>query len=172
MSEDPTKDEALEALDFIINVLKEHEKDLDRLVNQLDTTLEQYSESGELTEKIGNVEDRLTHIQTQILDLIQLISGSQKEIRTPTTVSTQGGPPVTIRCRRWEDFRNLAAQAETISYLYKDTEKTFQADALKNGRILTYTGQLPQSNNLLKTWLSKSLNIPEEKIFEGTLTAK
>ena len=37
-----TKDEALEALDFIINILKEHEKDLDRLINEL----------GNLTEKL------------------------------------------------------------------------------------------------------------------------
>jgi len=28
----PSKDEALEALDFIVSVLKEHEKDLDRLI--------------------------------------------------------------------------------------------------------------------------------------------
>ena len=27
----PSRDEALEALDFIVNVLKEHEKDLDKL---------------------------------------------------------------------------------------------------------------------------------------------
>jgi hypothetical protein len=31
----PSKDDALEALDFIINVLREHEKDLDRLINEL-----------------------------------------------------------------------------------------------------------------------------------------
>jgi hypothetical protein len=29
-----SKDEALEALDFIVNVLKEHEKDLDKLINE------------------------------------------------------------------------------------------------------------------------------------------
>ena len=33
----PSKDEAFEALDFIVNVLKEHEKDLDKLVSELDT---------------------------------------------------------------------------------------------------------------------------------------
>jgi len=36
MSRKSSKDEAFEALDFIINVLKEHEKDLDRLIGKLD----------------------------------------------------------------------------------------------------------------------------------------
>ncbi len=165
MSRKPTKDEALEALDFIINVLKEHEKDLDRLINQLGTTLEEYSETGELTGKIESVENRLAHIQTQISDLTQLISTPQEKPRPNTT----RGPPVIVNCRRWEDFKNLATQAETLSYLYKENERAFQADALKDGRVLTYTGEFPKNARLLRTWLSTTLNIPPEKIFEGAL---
>jgi hypothetical protein len=46
MSKRPqSKDEALEALDFIVNVLKEHEKDLDRLINELGTVTEQLGET-------------------------------------------------------------------------------------------------------------------------------
>ena len=42
MSKNPqTKDDALEALDFIVNVLKEHERDLDKLINELATVTEQ-----------------------------------------------------------------------------------------------------------------------------------
>ena len=44
----PAKDEALEALDFIVNVLKEHEKDLDRLINELGNVAGQLGETGEL----------------------------------------------------------------------------------------------------------------------------
>lgn len=165
MSKRPSKDDALEALDFIINILKEHEKDLDRLINQLGETLEQYGETGELTGKIEDVEDRLAHLQTQISDLVQLISTSQEQ----ATPALTHGLPVIVRCRQWDDFKNLALQADTISYQHKETENTFQADALKNGRVLTYTGQLPKNTKLLKTWLSKELNTPEEKIFEGAL---
>ena len=165
MAKRPGKDEALEALDFIINVLKEHEKDLDRLITQLGTTLKQNGETGELPGKIEDVEDRLAHLQTQISELIQFISTAQEK---PTPAITRG-LPVIVRCRQWEDFKNLATEAETISYLHKETERTFQADALKNGRVLTYTGELPKNTNLLKTWLSKELNTPEEKIFEGAL---
>jgi len=76
---------------------------------------------------------------------------------------------VIVRCRQWEDFKNLAIHADTISYQHKETESTFQADALKNGRVLTYTGQLPKNTKLLKTWLSRELNTAEDKIFEGAL---
>jgi hypothetical protein len=41
MAKNPqSKDEALEALDFIVNVLKEHERDLDKLINELATVTE------------------------------------------------------------------------------------------------------------------------------------
>jgi len=54
-------------------------------------------------------------------------------------------------------------------YQSKETEKIFQADALKQGKVLTYTGDFPQSVQLLKIWLSKELDVAEEKIFEGIL---
>jgi hypothetical protein len=166
MSRKPSKDEALEALDFIINVLKEHEKDLDRLISQLGDTLEQYSDTSQLTGKITNVEDRLAHLQTQITELIQFISTPQTKPALPTPPQ---GPPVIVRCKNWNDFKNLATNAETISYLPKEPEKAFQAQALKNSRVLTYSGELPQNTTLLKTWLSKTLNTPEQNIFEGAL---
>ena len=59
MAKKPGKDEALEALDFIINVLKEHEKDLDRLIGQLGIITESLGETGEITGKFEKVEERL-----------------------------------------------------------------------------------------------------------------
>jgi len=41
--------------------------------------------------------------------------------------------------------------------LYKETDRSFQADALKNGRVITYSGELPKDNELLRIWLSKEL---------------
>ena len=166
MARKPSKDEALEALDFIINVLREHEKDLDRLINQLGTITETLGETGEITGKIENVETRLTTLQNEITNLIKYI-GSPRE--TPPYAH---GPPVIVKCKQWEDFKILAAEADTVSYQFKETEKTFQADALKNGKVLTYTGQFPQNARLLKTWLAKELDITEEKIFEGILAIR
>ncbi len=163
MAKRPSKDEALEALDFIINVLKEHEKDLDRLIGQLGIITESLGETGEITGKIEKIEERLTTLQTEITNLIKYISSPRE------TLPSIHGPPVIVRCKQWQDFKILVANADTVSYQFKDTEKTFQADALKNGKVLTYTGEFPENAHLLKIWLSKELDIAEEKIFEGVL---
>jgi uncharacterized coiled-coil protein SlyX len=181
----PSKDDALEALDFIINVLREHEKDLDRLINELGKITERLGEAGELSGKIESVEARLTNLQGEISNLISYLSTSHETLKesapaTPPTPTTQvekpqivaaevRGPPVILRCKLWDDFQTLARQAQTLSFLYKEVDKTFQADALKNNQIITYSGELPKPTMLLKSWLSKQLDVPEEKILEGIL---
>jgi len=178
MSRKPqSKDEALEALDFIVNVLKEHEKDLDRLITELGTVAEQLGETGELSGKVEKVEERISGLQNEISSLINYLSTSPRE--APVVIKEQKsevmqtgvmhGPPVILRCKQWEDFQTLAFQAQTLSFMYKDAEKTFQADALKGNQIITYSGELPKFTSLLKMWLSKQLEIPEKKILEGVL---
>ena len=187
MTKKPSKDDALEALDFIINVLKEHEKDLDRLINELGVITEKIGDKGETTEKIERVEQRLSLIQTELTELIKFLSipggkppaalaqaqaQAQVQAQAKADVAQPGfvrGPPVIVRCKQWEDFKLLASEADTISFLYKDAEKGFQADALKNGRVLTYNGALPENVKLLKAWLAAELGTPEGRIFEGVL---
>ena len=163
MAKKPSKDEALEALDFIINVLREHEKDLDRLIGQLGIITESLGETGEITDKFEKIEERLATLQTEITRLIKYIA-SPREAQAYVH-----GPPVIVKCKQWQDFKTLAANADTVSYQFKETERSFQADALKNGKVLTYTGEFPQNASLLKIWLSKELEVTEEKIFEGVL---
>jgi hypothetical protein len=178
MSKKPkSKDEALEALDFIVNVLKEHEKDLDRLINELGTVTEALGETGELSGKVEKVEEKINGLQNEINSLVNYLSASPRE--TPVLTSEQKaevvqagvvhGPPVILRCKQWDDFQTLAFQAQTLSFMYKEADKTFQADALKGNQIITYSGELPQFTSLLKMWLSKQLEIPEKKILEGIL---
>ena len=181
MSKKPqSKDEALEAIDFIVNVLKEHEKDLDRLIGELGTVTERLGETGELGCKVEKVEERINGLQNEISSLINYLSISPREppILTATQKaevvqtlqpSVMHGPPVILRCKQWDDFKTLAFQAQTLSFMYKEAEKTFQADALKGNQIITYSGELPKLTALLKIWLSKQLEISEQKILEGVL---
>ena len=178
MSKKPqSKDDALEALDFIVNVLKEHEKDLDRLINELGTVTEALGETGELNSKVEKVEERISGLQNEITSLVNYLSASPREtpVLTPqqqaevAQPSVMHGPPVILRCKQWDDFQTLAFQAQTVSFMYKEAEKTFQADALKGNQIITYSGELPQLTALLKMWLAKQLEIPEKKILEGVL---
>jgi hypothetical protein len=178
MSKKPqSKDEALEALDFIVNVLKEHEKDLDRLISELGTVTEALGETGELSLKVEKVEERISGLQNEINSLVSYLSASPREtpVLTPqqktevVQTSLIHGPPVILRCKQWEDFQTLAYQAQTLSFMYKEAEKTFQVDALKGNQIIAYSGELPKLAALLKMWLSKQLEIPEKKILEGVL---
>jgi DNA anti-recombination protein RmuC len=182
----PSKDEALEALDFIVNVLKEHEKDLDRLISELGNVTEKMGDTGELTGKVEKVEERLTTLQNDIANLITQISTQREQPVASVPISLQvspkakveetqvkerevRGPPVILRCKEWEDFQNVAAQAQTLSFMYREAEKTFQVDAVKDNQIITYSGPLPKGAAMLKAWLSKQLDVAEKKILEGIL---
>jgi uncharacterized coiled-coil protein SlyX len=187
MTKKPSKDDALEALDFIINVLKEHEKDLDRLINELGKITERLGDTEEISEKVAKVEERLESLQNEVSNLISFLSAHPQTTlessaastvtaiestskTVPAVASSQvRGPPVILRCKQWEDFKTLASHAETVSFLYKEADRTFQVDALKNGRIITYSGELPKSSELLKTWLTSELGIAETDILEGVL---
>ncbi len=184
-----SKDEALEALDFIVNVLKEHERDLDKLISELATVTEQMGDTSELSGKVEKVEEKINGLQKEVTNLIGYVSsGAPKEAtqtaaaKEPATqapaqvavaappVVTMGGPAVILRCKQWEDFQSLATGAQTLSYSYKEDEKVFQADALKGNQIITYTGPLPKFSAVLRAFLSKELGVSERSILEGVLS--
>jgi hypothetical protein len=165
MEPKPNKNEALEALDFIINVLKEHEKDLDRLIDQLGIITESLGETGEITEKIEKIEDRISNLQGEIGDMIKNVAVPQGNAPSATASKS----PVSMKCRKWEDFKAMAAGSETVSYLFKTSENTFQAEALKDGKLVTYVGEIPSNSTLLKLWISKEVDINKDAVFEGNL---
>jgi len=176
-----SKDDALEALDFIVNVLKEHEKDLDKLISELATVTEQMGDSGELSSKVEKVEGKIDVLQKEVANLVSYVSSGLKEslpLATPKEQTNQvaaaavvglGASSVILRCKQWEDFQVLAVKAQTLSFSYKDDEKVFQADALKGSQIISYSGALPKFSSILKMWLSRQLDVPEQSILEGVL---
>jgi hypothetical protein len=180
----PSKDEALEALDFIVNVLKEHEKDLDRLVSDLGPGAGQLGEPGELNNKVKKIEDKINSLQNEVYNLVKSLSTAPTEIATAilpadssfktkpeaTSQSLTRALPLLLQCKQWEDFQTLASQSQTVSFVVKETEKTLEVDALKNNQVVTYTGELPKLSLLLKIYLSKQLNLTEKQILEGSMT--
>jgi hypothetical protein len=179
-----SKDDSLEALDFIVNVLKEHEKDLDKLINELATVTEQLGDTGGISDKVEKVEEKINNLQKEVTNLITYMSGITPKESLPAAVKKQtsqatspaspvpapeGKPSVILRCKQWEDFQTLAFQAQTLSFCYKEEEKIFQADALKGNQIITYNGPLPKFSSILKAALSKQLDVPETNILEGVL---
>jgi hypothetical protein len=178
-----SKDDALEALDFIVNVLKEHEKDLDKLINELATVTEQMGDTGELDAKVEKVEGKIDTLQKEISNLAGYLSSAPKQALPAAVVKEQtvevapsvaavaaGTPSMILRCKQWEDFQVLAVRAQTLSFSYKEDEKVFQADAIKGNQIISYSGALPKFSSILKIWLSKQLDVPERNVLEGVLT--
>jgi uncharacterized coiled-coil protein SlyX len=175
-----SKDDALEALDFIVNVLKEHEKDLDKLINELATVTEQIGDTGELSSKVEKVEIKLDTLQKEVTYLVGQLSSISTEAlpapvpkEQPKEVSADTvhiGPSVILHCKQWEDFQNLAVKAQTISFSYSEEEKIFQANVLKGNQFITYIGAIPKLSSILKIWLSKQFDVPECSILEGLLS--
>jgi hypothetical protein len=131
---------------------------------------------------VEKVEEKINTLQKEVTNLIGYVSTAPKEavsaapkqvnsISAPAApiVGFGGGPSVVFRCQQWEDFQNLAAQAQTLSFNYKEDEKVFSANALKGSQIIIYTGPLPKFSAILKVWLSKQLNVSEHNVLEGVL---
>jgi hypothetical protein len=179
-----SKDRSLEALDFIINVLKEHEQTLDKSIHELATITEQIGDTDALNGKVEKVEEKISNLQKEVTNLIGYLSSAPKEAlsamvknqepqpQTETNLPlalVQGGPTVILRCKQWGDFQVLAMHAQTLSFSCKEIEKVFQVDALKGNQIITYSGVLPKFSLIFKTWLSGQLELTERNIVEGFL---
>jgi DNA repair ATPase RecN len=180
MAKNPqSKDEALEALDFIVNVLKQHERDLDKLINELATATEQLGETGELAEKVNRVEEKISSLQKEIVSLAgnitatsrsaPIVQTTQQPVASPATAITVHGPAMIMQCKQLEDFQGLAAGAQTVSFNYKEEEKVFHLNALRGNQVITYAGPMPKLSSVLKAFLSKELGVSEHCILEGSL---
>jgi hypothetical protein len=157
-------DKSDEYLSFMTSFMQ-HSKGLGDVIARLRKAFGN-SSSNEKSNKIKDIEKRYSAIQVDILSLINSTSSSP----TPSGRDEDfRGPPVIIRCRQWEDFKAQATNANTVSFLYKSEERSFQVDALKEGRVYTFSGQLPNDPHLLRIWLSKELNVEESKVLEGIL---
>lgn len=183
MSENPgSKDKSFETLDFIINVLKEHEKNLDSSINELTTVAEQIGENqNDLKDKVEAFDEKVNDLQKQITNLLQYISNTPKNSLSTTikdqTPQVQISPIATfqnelsgiLHCKQLEDFQKLAANAQKLAFSYKEDEKVFQVDALKGNQIITYQNAFSNFSAIIKKMLTLQLDINERDIFEGFL---
>jgi hypothetical protein len=177
-----SKDKSLEALDFIINVLKEHEENLDKSISEFAAVTEHLGNTDVLNGRIEKVEEKIGNLQKEITNLIGILSNSPKntlsveankhalqtEVKCAASVAfVQGAPSVTLHCKQWRDFQSLALNAQTVSFSFKEAEKVFQAEALKGNQLILFSGALPNFGITLKTWLSRQLGVAEGNVLEG-----
>jgi hypothetical protein len=154
------------SLNSIVNALEEYNDYLDHLVSRLGIITDKLDEldgTQEGYKKIKRTQERLFAIETEFSDLINYFSSSQK-----ASLFSYLPSPI-IRYKNWEDFKAQSTNAKLVSFLIEENERFFQVSALKEGRILIYSGELPQTAKLLKSWISRELNVAEGKIVEGVL---
>jgi len=65
-----SKDRSVETLDLIINILTEHEKNLDELIDELAKIYEKIDKTDALRGKIDAVEKKIDKLKKQVTDLL------------------------------------------------------------------------------------------------------
>jgi len=157
------------SLNSVINALEEYNEYLNRLVSRLgDITnnLSKLDGMQQSSKSIKKAEERLYAIETEFSNLINYFSSFRKTSIYPYS------PALTIRYNNWEEFKTHSTNAKQVSFLLEEKEKVFQVCASKEGKILVYSGELPQHTRLLKAWISRQLDTPQEKIVEGFLATE
>ena len=155
-----------EYLSFIISALQEYSEYLGRLVSWLGSIADKLNElegEQEWSRKLKKAEGRLFAIEAEFSEFIDYFSSSQGKSLSSCRTS------LTLRYRTWEDFKTQSTNAKLVSFLIEEKEGVFQVCALKEDRVLTYSGEFPQHAELLKSWLSRELATRQEKIVEGVL---
>ncbi|MBS7621174.1 hypothetical protein KEJ32_03560, partial [Candidatus Bathyarchaeota archaeon] len=150
------------ALNNILKGLRKVELDFKRLTEKLQKS-ESYNISAEASQILEGINEQLSKLHSEVSKILNYRPAGSSASSTVSIPS----PPIIVRCKHWEDFKSQAFNAESLSFLCREEEKTFQVDAIKGHKIYTYSGQLPNTLAMLKAWLSKEINIEESKVVEG-----
>ncbi len=114
---------------------------------------------------MSKIEERAARLEEAIQNLKKLLLSLpnqetvQQEKNNPRVPELNYVSPLRLNCRQWEDFCNLAKEAQLLTFDYREAEKKFGVTAVKNGQTISYEGELPEPNLLLKHWLADQLQI-------------
>jgi hypothetical protein len=176
------ENEKQELIGFIVKALREHEQEIDELVLRLEDAKNKQSNLNQsLYGKASHIEEKLAQLKVN-LDTIKTIAYAPSEalssIQDPSPVlngeanqnSHDSWAHAVMHCVQWEDFQNLAVEPDWVTFLLNDTEKSFQVEALKEGRLMIYRGGTPVEVDLLKSWLVHELEVVNERtVLSGTI---
>jgi hypothetical protein len=146
--------EKINALDLVISVLREHEKTLDSLIENLESVLKNFSATSEKT--------KTTAAKT--------IEGVKYNVN--------------ILCDEWNEFREACTEAEAVSFRLDDklSIKALQGKITYEyrepirrhieimGCEVPVKFQTHLDPSELRRVLSKELNVPEKRIIQGEIS--
>lgn len=137
----------IDVLDFIIDTLREHEKQLDRLAERLESLVEVFD------------------VKVQKKRPVESTTPLEKTEPEPSSICS---PLPLVECARWSDFREKSREAKVVTF--KVNDKRLDVSCVHGDIVYRYTITFIPSSEMLSGWLSENLGIPEEKIVEGKIT--
>jgi hypothetical protein len=160
-------------LDQLLSLLKENSEDLSILLVEVRKISDRVADICELT-SLKRVEEKITLLENEIRALTNHAFAPLVATSTQTTETTKsesdliedsqsGGSTIVLVCNNWNDFQEFAANAQTMYFSYQRASKIFEAEALKGNKVVTYTGEEPTLDLLLKLWLKGRGEISENK---------
>ncbi|MCW4040917.1 MAG: hypothetical protein NWE83_09245 [Candidatus Bathyarchaeota archaeon] len=113
--------EKMDALDLIINALKDHEKRLDEISHQLQNVLQ------DAVPHTPELEEAPSHVSTQ----------KTRSLQTRTTLPR-------IQCSDWREFLTQFKHQKATLVTYHIDEHSFTVNSMTDDFVLMYTEPLPQ----------------------------
>lgn len=159
------------SLDFIENSLNENSKDLRELISEIREIGQHLEDVDELRIAISRLSDLLNQSLSQKGGVTELEKNSTISDRNTSSTNVELPPISTnfvVKSENWADFEVYAKGAKQIVFAIRESDRMFEADAVKGNQMIAYIGKVPELNELLKVWLSYKLG--SECIFEGTIT--
>jgi len=177
----------LDVLDLLINILKDHEESLSDVVDKLNDFLNNLSGVQKKTTNqdqilkqydLSDVADKLDAFTDNISSLVEKTSRE--------STSERGCHVALVDCRKWSEFRGASKGASLIAFEI-DMWNVISITSTSREFVFRYSERLPMSQNdavaedsvwhrvfnvdplSLRRWLSKELDVPEEKIIEGNV---
>jgi len=177
------------SLEFVASSIKENNETMDLLLKEMRNISDRIGDVCELTtfkrieEKINDVQSGIRNLRDNTQAQVSLAPARAAQPAAPAPKTTmpepqQNLPPppellnpgLVVRYKDWQDFFAFASGAQTVAFGYREADRTFEVDALKNNQVAVYIGEMPKTATLLKIFLSKQLGISAEKVFEGAIS--
>ena len=156
------------SLDFIENSLNENSKDLRELNNEIRQHLKDITE---LKAVILRLSDLLSQLMSQSggeTEPEKDSAMSDRKISSTNIEITPTSEYLVVKCANWADFEAHAKGVQQVVFTIRESDRVFEADAVKGNQIIAYIGKIPEVSELLKVWLSTKLG--SVSAFEGAIT--
>jgi hypothetical protein len=167
-----------EILNYVIQALREHEQEIDEIINRLGNVKDRQSSINQkLNSKAQRIEEKLAEIGIS-LQKIEVFASSNPippvvtEPNDPSkaTTNVQNHCSIMVKCTQFKDFADLAVHADWVAFSSKEAQKHFQVQALKGKQLIIYTGEPPTSMDLMKTWLTRELEVADAgRVLDGNI---